>query len=279
MKFRIVLLAVVLAATGCQKWPADPCAAVPEDMKCIPAGNFLYGSNDTRFPDEHPQSSVFVSTFYMDATEVTTAAYRQCSDAGVCDSVVSYYPQNRGDNQPQLMVTWFQAKQYCEWKGKRLPTEAEWEKAARGAVGAEYPWGNETADCSRAVIKENAKRGCTAEFGEAGRTSDIATRPAGAFGLYDMAGNAHEWVADWYHPDRKKCGQDCLGADPKGPCQGKEGCPGMDARVLKGGSWYWDSTWARSAKRRAYDPHNRHEPSPHNFGFRCAKSAILLQKD
>lgn len=241
-------------------------------MKCVSGGSFLYGSDHEKWKDENPESQVVVSTFFMDTTEVTTAKYRACSDAGACDPVISYYPQNRGDHQPQLMVTWFQARDYCRWQGKRLPSEAEWEKAARGPDGNIYPWGNERADCTRAVIKEGEDRGCTDQFGYSGKTSDAATRPAGAYGLFDMAGNAHEWVNDWYESDRTKCGEACLGKDPQGPCDGADDCPGYDARVLKGGSWYWNWDWARSAKRRAYDPYNRHKPSPHNFGFRCAKT-------
>lgn len=238
-------------------------------MSCVPGGNFIYGSNSKEWKDELPQTEVYVSTFLIDKTEVTTAQYQICSKAGKCKPVLSNYLHMRKSSMPQVKVSWFDAKAYCEFLGKRLPTEAEFEKASRGPDGNIYPWGNERATCKHAVIKENGLRGCSRDHQPTGSPKDPATRPPGIYGLYDMSGNVHEWVLDWYEPNRHKCGEKCLGKDPKGPCDGALTCPGYTERVVKGGSWYWDYDWARAAKRRAYRPDNN---PPHHFGFRCAKS-------
>ncbi|MCB1147669.1 MAG: SUMF1/EgtB/PvdO family nonheme iron enzyme [Leptospiraceae bacterium] len=242
---------------------------IPAGMACIPSGEFIYGSMNAKWADEHPQVKVYISAFLIDKYEVTTADYQKCVAAGKCANVISNYVQMRGANQPQLKVSWFEARDYCRVQGKRLPTEAEFEKASRGTAGDTYPWGNETANCRLAVIQNDTGRGCTDRFGVPGSTSEVGSRPAGYYGLFDMAGNAHEWVNDWYAPDRQKCGAECLGKDPAGPCGGKDVCPGYTEKVIKGGSWYWDADWARAAKRRAYIPANR---PPHHFGFRCARS-------
>jgi formylglycine-generating enzyme required for sulfatase activity len=104
-----------------------------------------------------------------------------------------------------------------------------------------------------------------------GRTFEVGSRPAGRYGLFDMAGNAWEWVHDWMSPSYAACGADCAGVEPKGPCGGAEPCAGHRERIVKGGSWYWDAKRAMSYYRRSHDPKNELSDF-HHFGFRCAAS-------
>ncbi|MCB1306450.1 MAG: SUMF1/EgtB/PvdO family nonheme iron enzyme, partial [Leptospiraceae bacterium] len=270
--FLIVLAALTLRCNGpeARENGFAPCPEdIPADMACVPGGDFIYGSDNPKWKDEHPKSTVTISTFLIDKYEVTTAKYQKCVKEGQCTPAISNYLHMRADELPQVKANWFQAQKYCQAHGKRLPTEAEFEKASRGPSGQTYPWGDEKATCEKAIIKEHGIRGCSNDHQPTGGPKAPGSRPAGIYGLYDMAGNVHEWVLDWYEPNRAKCGQECLGKDPAGPCGGADHCPGYTERVVKGGSWYWDWDWARAAKRRAYKPDNS---PPHHFGFRCAKS-------
>ena len=148
------------------------------------------------FMDEEPIHKVVLDAFSIDKTEVTNALYKDCEDQGVCDppqdinsnSQASYYGNPAFDDYPVIYVTWDQAKTYCEWRGGRLPTEAEWEKAARSADGRTYPWG-ETIDDTFANFNYGI-----------GDTTAVGSYENGKspYGVYDMAGNVWEWVADWY---------------------------------------------------------------------------------
>ncbi len=238
-------------------------------MSCILGGKFLIGSNSPEWRDENPAHEVTLSTYFIDRFEVTTKEYQQCVKEEGCEPVSSNYRQMRGANQPQLKVNWYQARAYCEKNGKRLPTEAEFEAASRGYNGEIYPWGNEKADCSKAVIAGKNGRGCTNEYGQQGSTNNVGSRKSGRYGLYDMVGNAQEWVNDWYEKSYTKCGANCLGHNPRGPCGGQDQCPNYTEKLIKGGSWYWDYKQAHASKRRAYPPQNQ---PPHHFGFRCAKN-------
>jgi hypothetical protein len=142
---------------------------VPEGMKCIPGGFFIRGSNRTtvdedshrKVQDESPEMRIELSTFFMDTYEVTYSEYQECVKAGGCPPVEPNYRNGyRNPKQPMLGVNWYHARDYCKWRGKRLPTEAEWEKAARGDNGELYPWGNAEADCTRAIIQEKGVKGC-----------------------------------------------------------------------------------------------------------------------
>ena len=198
----------------------------------------------------------------MDITEVTAGDYRACVTAGKCKRAGPRYKGFSKKQQPIVGVSWYDARDFCAWKGKRLPTEAEWEKAARGPDGERYPWGNEKPSCKRTVYKAAATNGCGR-----GTTWPVKSRPVGRYGLYDMAGNAWEWVADWYAPNYAACGAQCQGSNPRGPCDGKAPCKGYTTKVVRGGSWWWNWRYVSSTWRRYHRPENR---PFHHFGFRCA---------
>ena len=256
-------------------------------MKCIPAGEFMRGSNNHR-EDEKPAEKIFVAEFFMDTYEVTNKDFNECLAAGKCADCLKnntctqvkpgYGKPYMRDRQPIVGISWYTAKEYCVFRGKRLPTEAEWEKAARGPDGNLFPWGNEPATCARAIIEEQ-KDGVRIKGCQPRRTAiewhmttdDVGTRPPGAYGLYDMAGNSWEWTQDWYAKSYTACGDACRGKNPKGPCAGRDECPGHRQRVVKGGSWWWPGDYARGSARRAHIPENF--PEYHHFGFRCAKDS------
>lgn len=242
----------------------------PEGMACIPGGPFIRGSDEGP-SNAAPAATVHLQTFYMDTHEVTYAQYKACQKAKECPRSGPRYTDFDHPNMPIQGVSWFDAMAYCKAHGKRLPTEAQWEKAARGPDGELYPWGNEPATCERAIIKDESGRSCGLKKAiskpETGRPWDVGSRPVGRYGLYDMVGNSWEWVHDWYTRDYEKCGEACQGIDPQGPCDGAESCPGHNRKIVRGGSWYWDETRATGVYRRAHVPDN----NPfHHFGFRCA---------
>jgi formylglycine-generating enzyme required for sulfatase activity len=250
----------------------QPCADAPPNMACIHGGPFIRGSDDG--PDNtQPQATVWLQTYYMDLYEVTYAEYKACQKAKKCPRGGPLYNDFSRAKQPIVGPNWYGAAKFCEVHGKHLPTEAQWEKAARGPDGALHPWGDEPATCERAVIKDKRGRSCGVkkrkEFPDKGRTFEIGSRPAGVYGLFDMSGNAWEWVADWASEDYAACGEACLGTDPKGPCDGADQCPDHPEKVVRGGSWYWDHRYATAIYRRFHVPGN--DPF-HHFGFRCAAS-------
>lgn len=197
-------------------------APIQPAMVPVPAGEFVMGSNVN--DDEKPSHRVYLDAFSIDLTEVTNGQYKQCVSAGKCappteDGSFSrkwYYDVPMYANHPVIFVPWQSAKQYCEWAGKRLPTEAEWEKTARGVDSRNYPWGNDL-DMSKLNVMRDSDRD----------TMAVGSFPAGAspYGALDMLGNVEEWVADWYDPYPNA---GAVQRNPTGPASGvlrvKRGC-------------------------------------------------------
>lgn len=256
-----------------------PCGEAPAEMSCIPGGAFIRGTDDGP-KNARPKAKVWLQTFYMDRYEVTVADYEACVKAGKCKRARTRYRDYSRPKQPKVGVSWYDSVQYCRAMGKHLPTEAEWEKAARGTDGRRYPWGNQPATCKRAVIKDHRGRSCGVKKlkghgPEKGRTLLVGSRPPALYGLYDMAGNSWEWVYDWYSPSYAACGKPCSGVDPKGPCGGADECKGHHYKIVRGGSWYWPASYATVFYRRHHVPKNR---PYHHFGFRCAASVAEANK-
>jgi formylglycine-generating enzyme required for sulfatase activity len=253
------------------------CGAEVKAMGCVPGGAFIRG--DDTLETAKPKANVWLQTFFMDRNEVTVADYKACVRRGKCKKAGPKYADFSRPQQPINGISWFDADNYCRVHGKHLPTEAQWEKAARGTDGRLYPWGNEPADCTRAVIKTKAGRSCGVKkkgnHPEKGRVWKVGKKPAAANGLFDMAGNSYEWVADWFSPSYADCGAKCAGVDPKGPCDGAKSCKGHHQRAVRGGSWYWGPDHARTFYRRRHLPKN--DPYFHHFGFRCAASVAEAQ--
>lgn len=261
---------VIAIVTGTSQ--PDACAQIeaPEGMACVPGGPATIGSDRHGRP-ARPEHEVSISTFFIDTHEVTNAQYRECEIEGVCPRrrrlPRSYQPFLKAD-QPAIPISWKMAQTYCVWAGKRLPTEAEWEKVARGGDRRHFPWGDEAPSCDRAHFK-----GCKPSV-----TLPVGTRPVGPYGVYDMAGNGYEWVNDWasgcYGGCRDSCGEACRGQDPQGPCGGLPGCENRRKRLLKGGSWYWPAERTRAFARRAERPFS----GLHRFSFRCASDTSTLTR-
>lgn len=269
--------------------PGSLCGIAPAGMACIPGGHFLRGLDDdthrclqTGQPADlvsaaQPAMVIELSVFLLDETEVTVAAYRACVETGECPDARPIYPDFGAPDQPMTGLSWHDAATYCRAQGKRLPTEAEWERAARGPAGTLTSFGNEPVTCTQAVVRDARGRSCgvakAAGDPATGKVLPVKSRPAGHYGLFDMMGNAEEWVADWWTPSYAACGEECQGRNPKGPCGGGgEACPKHSFKVVRGGSWYWGAEHATATHRRRHFPHNR-RPSYHHFGFRCARSA------
>jgi formylglycine-generating enzyme required for sulfatase activity len=233
--------------------------AVCGDMVSIPSGCFNMGDAFAEGDnDELPVHEVCISEFEMDIHEVTNAEYAACVAAGGCTASTStnsfsretYYGNSAYDNFPVIYMTWHAAATYCTWAGKRLPTEAEWEYAARGGLaGMRYPWGDTLS-------------GTDANYYNSGDpwdndTSEVEYYAPNGYGLYDMAGNVWEWIADWYDESYSVSPAN----DPQGPVSGMN-------RVLRGGSCYMSyMNWIRVAKRLNYFPTLKNL----NFGIRCAR--------
>ena len=233
---------------------------VPGEMILIPAGVFWMGCNseidNICYDDEKPYHEVQLSAYYIDKTEVTQGAYKKCVDAGVCSDPGCNWNPSGTPNRPVVCVDWNDAIAYCTWAGKRLPTEAEWEKAARGTDGRKYPWGNQTATCEYAVMYDGSDYGCGT-----GSTWDVCSKsPAGdsPYGLCDMAGNVWEWVSDWYGSDYYS---NSPASNPTGPVSGS-------GRVRRGGSFDYDDVNLRASNRDGYYPSVYYV----NLGFRCSRS-------
>lgn len=245
------------------------------EMITIPAGSFNMGcskADDACGADEGPAGgiSVHVPAFSLDVNEVTVAEYRRCLESGDCarpdDNARNQYCNLDApgrDQHPMNCVDWQDANDYCKWQGKRLPTEAEWEKAARAGSQSRFPWG-QNVSCKQAILDDGKTRGSKGDeldgCGE-DRTWKIASRSANSLGLYDMHGNAGEWTANWYAPDAIQSLY--AKGDLTGPPTGKQ-------RVLRGGSWDENVDNLRSSYRNVKPPVSG-SAIYGSIGFRCAK--------
>lgn len=268
-------------------------STLSNEMVMVPAGEFLMGTPEDglSYDDEQPQRKVYIGSFLIDRYEVTNALYQEFVDATGHPAPSHQKPEFSlwldktplpgSEQHPVVNVSWEDAVAYCRWQDKRLPTEAEWEKAARGLDGRRYPWGNDW-DLTRAN-SASYWAGRTIEFkdgkewktfwinGDGARISherglkgEILTMPVGSFpdgispyGLFDMTGNVSEWVQDWYEP------YSYLNAplsDPQGP-------NGQLLKVVRGGSWLKPARNLRTSDRDYGYPTDRAS----GIGFRCAK--------
>ncbi|MFQ5455390.1 MAG: formylglycine-generating enzyme family protein [Nitrospirota bacterium] len=261
----VLIIIISVACTKKGEMAISKKADIPDGMVLVPAGKFIMGSNKTDkegksleygtvkplFMDEHPEHEVHLDAYYIDKYEVTNAQYKRFIDETGAFPPFGWkgrtFPEGRG-NYPMTTVNWYQAKRFCEWMGKRLPTEEEWEKAARGTKGSEYPWGNKfdktKANTGESMIGDLAPVGSF----ESGKS---------VYGVYDMAGNVWEWVEDWYktYPD----------SDYESERFGEK------YKVIRGGSWggvghYAIPHFYRSAYRFYAIPENAFSET----GFRCA---------
>lgn len=237
---------------------------VSGEMVLIPAGSFWMGCNATVDSqcegDESPYHEVTLSGYYIDKTEVTVDDYADCVTAGACtapstaSSYCNWEVSGKG-NHPVNCVNWSQAGEYCTWAGKRLPTEAEWEKAARGTDGRKYPWGNEDATCEYAVMYDGTGKACGTDS-----TWEVCGKsPAGdsPYGLCDMSGNVWEWVSDWYDSGYYT---NSPASNPTGPVSGS-------FRVGRGGGFVNFDHYLRASSRNAVSP----SVDSDLLGFRCAR--------
>lgn len=249
---------LVVETIGCA--PND--TPLETDEVSVAAGDYALGLQDGTELNASPRT-VTLSAFALDAHEVSNRDYRRCVNAGACRApmrtdlpgIPGYYTSVDWTLYPVAYVSWNDANAYCTWAGKRLPTDAEWEVAARGSDGRAYPWGSSSPDCTRAHWGE-----CT--HPELGYNAPLisGSLPAGAAasGAFDMAGNMSEWVADWYdvHPEAPGHTE-----NPTGPVAGT-------LKLIRGGSWWCKSDRLPSWRREPMTPFYR----AGNIGFRCARS-------
>ncbi|MFC1883167.1 formylglycine-generating enzyme family protein [Thermodesulfobacteriota bacterium] len=260
-------LAVYFLMGSCTSMPSkvEGLRKTPSNMVLIPAGEFEMGSDEGEI-DEKPIHTVYLDAFYIDRTEVTVADYRKCVSAGKCikPKTVSSYTGilcNWGnpdrENHPINGVGWKGAKDYCQFMGKRLPTEAEWEKAATWKDGEKhkFPSGKPTISCEDAVMDDGNKYdGHGSDGCGKGRTWPVGSKSEEINGTFDMAGNVLEWVADYYGRYSKEHQR-----NPQGPSSGSR-------RVFRGGGWYNIDSQLRGTIRFNFYPSFRYG----FLGFRCA---------
>lgn len=254
-----IMFLLILIFTGCE-------TRAPEDMVYVPAGEFSMGSNevDTEakslqygnkipwFANERPMRKVYLKSFFIDKYEVSNKRYRQFTDATGHEAPAYFENANFSEieNLPVTTVNWFDARAFCKWDGKRLPAEAEWEKAARGTDGRRYPWGNDF-DAVRVNGSGNHEGPIDIMSLEAGKSP---------YGAHHMSGNVYEWTASWY--------------DQYEGNEYDDKSYGKNYKVVRGGSWgglghYSLLIYLRTTYRFPVNPESRFE----DLGFRCARDA------
>lgn len=260
-------MAMAIAATTISPTLAAGLPGAEQDMVLIPKGEFTMGSNE--HADEH-KHQVVLDRYWIDTYEVSNARYKAFMTA-TAHPAPAYWddPRLNKPNQPVVGVSWTDADAFCQWEGKRLPTEAEWERAAKGPDGNQhYPWGH-TLDPKKANYGQHV-----------GRTMPVDSYPEGVsgYGVYNMAGNVFEWVDDWYEPSYYK---QSVALNPKGAKEGYNFANQGPVKVLRGGSWLAPATSLHTSHRFWNQPDNNSYGV--GLGFRCAKSEeavseIAIQK-
>jgi sulfatase modifying factor 1 len=279
---KLVLLSMAITAASVQSFAAEPLppttdgrAASFETIKgkdgapmiLIPAGPFTMGSNDG-LPNERPEHSVTLDAYYIDQYEVTAGRYQLFVESANRNLPPTWDDEaaQTMSNLPAVGMSWTDAAAYCKWAGRRLPTEAEWEKAARGTDGRRYPWGHmqpfvDIANYNRGVWVSDAITLVPVNSGLEGMSVRHGLKQGGKspYGLFHMAGNAAEWVADWYDREYYLKSPE---KNPTGPSQGER-------RVLRGGSWADLPAALRVTARFSAEP----DFEDRTMGFRCAMTA------
>ena len=230
----------------------------------IPAGDFFMGSSEfdkDHYEDEEPLHDVYLGSYWISKTQITNAQYASCVEEGACVYSVSFernprYVDTLYSNHPVVYISWYQAQNYCIWSGGRLPSEAEWEKAARGPYGPKYAWGSENPSINLYLTNANNIIGDTTPVG-------LFVMGGSYYGAMDMGGNVREWVLDWYDPSYFTYSPD---QNPTGPEAGEK-------KVLKGAGFSDPYDYSRAASRLAHEP-----TSPGiNRGFRCVYTHATSQ--
>lgn len=221
-----------------------------------------------QFTSAEPAKMLFLESYYIDVYEVTNSAYQKCVDAKICQppkktssrTRAEYYDAAKYAFYPVIYVDWNMAKTYCEWRDARLPTEAEWEKSARGENGYLFPWGNEFGDkkvnfCDQKCLVGSANINSVDGFPD---TAPMKALPNGKskYDVYNLSGNVWEWISSLYK------------GYPYDPNDGREDLQAPGVRVVRGGSWQDDINHLLSIARSGYDPSVAND----SIGFRCAKS-------
>ena len=264
---------------ACEPRPSSGAAEVVEGMVKVPEGSFWRGCSEEVASDlptvscesgpdyiaqNVPLREIHLSRFWIDQYEATIGEYVACYEAGICEGIATIQPP---DLEPPERVAvgglnWFQAKTYCEWRGKRLPTEAEWEKAARGGKDTrEFPWGNESGEevCGHANMRLAVESGGCPGWESHVDLVDAYPLDRSTYGVVGMGGNLKEWVEDWAHYDYYAWSSD---ADPQGP---DESLVTSEQRVVRGS--YYDAASGLSL-RRSLPP----DLNAYQVGVRCASS-------
>lgn len=249
-------------------------------LVAVPAGEFIMGS-ENGLTDEQPAHTVMLDTFWLDQTEITNAMYRRCVEAGACDppSATTYYDDSAFANHPVVYVSWNDAKSYCSWVDRRLPSEAEWEKAAswepRSNEKLTYPWGNDF-DCKKGNFDDETQIDSFVIVGGPScdgyeKSAPVGSYPSGAspYGALDIGGNVWEWVHDAFIETDPFSAtiQNYYAVSPASNPQGVD--PTItDYRVMRGGSWNINFGFGRAAYRLWFGLDDSYD----FVGFRCADS-------